>query len=202
MLDDYHLIQDKRVHVLLAKILLHLPQTLHLVLASRVDPPLALAKLRARSQMMEIRAQDLRFNDKETAVLFGKLLGTPIDQDTASSLEERSEGWVTGLKLAVLSREHLGNRDPILNDIQVNNRFLTDYLMSSVYSLQRPDVQQWLIQTAILDHEYSIGEGRDKVAKISKKWFRIRDSYGVEIEPDQDTIIILTVTVCIDQMAH
>jgi hypothetical protein len=152
--------------------------------------------------MMEIRAQDLRFNDKETAVLFGKLLGTPIDQDTASSLEERSEGWVTGLKLAVLSREHLGNRDPILNDIQVNNRFRTDYLMSSVYSLQRPDVQQWLIQTAILDHEYSIGERRDKVAKISKKWFHIRDSYGVEIEPEQDTIIILAVTVCIDQMAH
>ena len=151
VLDDYHLIQEKRVHDLLAKILLHSPRTLHLVLASRVDPPIPLASLRARSQVMEIRAQDLRFNETETAALVEKLLGTPIDQTKAASLEEQSEGWVTGLRLAVLSREHLGNHDPILNDIHVNNRFVTDYLMSSVYSLQRPDVQEWLIQTAILD---------------------------------------------------
>lgn len=62
-----------------------------------------------------------------------------------------------------------------------------------------PDLE---VQGNILDHEYTIGEGRDKVAEVSKKWFRIRDSYGVEIEPGQDDIIILAVTVCIDQMAH
>ncbi|KPK04238.1 MAG: hypothetical protein AMJ56_17815 [Anaerolineae bacterium SG8_19] len=151
VLDDYHLIQNKRVHDLLTKILLHLPPGLHLVLASRVDPPLTLANLRARGQVREVRAHDLRFNQNETAGLVKKLLGAPVDLATAASLEERSEGWVTGLRLAVLSREYLGSRAPIPNDIHANNRFVTDYLMSSVLSLQRSDVQQWLLQSAILD---------------------------------------------------
>ena len=62
-----------------------------------------------------------------------------------------------------------------------------------------PDLE---VQGNLLDHEYTIGEGRDKVAEVSKKWFRLRDSYGVEIEPGQDDIVILAITVVIDQMAH
>ena len=151
VVDDYYFIHDKEVHEFVSALLTHPPRTMHLMIASRIDPPLALAQLRARSQMVEIRAHDLRFSKKETADLFEKLLGTPIDQPMASSLEERSEGWVTGLRLAALSGKHLFGVDCIQDDIHLNNRFVTDYLMSSVFSLQRPDVQQWLLQIAILN---------------------------------------------------
>lgn len=150
VLDDYHLIQDKRVHDLLAMLLLHTPQTLHLVLASRVDPPIPLANLRARGKVVEIRAQDLRFNKQETAEFVEKLIDTPVDQATAAALEERSEGWVTGLRLAVLSRQHLLDDSLIPGGLNVDNRLVTDYLLASVFSQQPPDVQQWLVQTAIL----------------------------------------------------
>ncbi|MGW8177988.1 MAG: hypothetical protein ACWGQW_04240, partial [bacterium] len=151
VLDDYHLIQDKLVHDLSAKILHQPPQTLHLVLTSRIDPPLALASLRARGQVGEIRALDLSFNSEETADLVNRLLGMSIDEATVTSLEARSEGWVTGLRLAILSRNDLGDSDPVLDDIRVSNRYVTDYMMSSVFSLQKPDVRQWLIYTAVLD---------------------------------------------------
>jgi LuxR family maltose regulon positive regulatory protein len=151
VLDDYHLIQDKLVHDLSAKILRHLPTTLHLVLTSRIDPPIALANLRAQGQVVEIRALDLSFNSEETADLVNRLLGVSIDEATVLSLEARSEGWVTGLRLAILSRKHLGDSDPVLDDIRVSNRYVTDYMMSSVFSLQKPDVRQWLIYTALLD---------------------------------------------------
>ena len=151
VLDDYHLIQEKNIHHLIANILLHAPQTLQLVLASRIDPSLPLASLRARSQMIEIRANDLRFNKRETAGLIEKLLGTSVDPATAASLEERAEGWVTGLRLAVLAREYLGNLKTSLDETHIDNRFVTEYLMSSVFSQQRADVQQWLLKLAVLD---------------------------------------------------
>jgi LuxR family maltose regulon positive regulatory protein len=151
VIDDYHLIKDRQIHKLITMILEHSPQNLQLVLSSRIDPPLPLANLRARGGLIEVRAHDLRFNQTETAGLVEKLVGEPVDKATANLLEERSEGWVTGLLLAVLSQQHMHQQVPDFRGLQVDNRLVTDYLMSVVFAQQAPIIQQFLVQISILD---------------------------------------------------
>ncbi len=105
-LEDCHFIKDTAVHDLLAAILKHPSLTMHLVIIGRIDPPLAITRLRAKGQVTEIRAQDLRFTMAETKIFLEQLLGIQIDPATARAVEKKTEGWVTGIRLAVLAIQH------------------------------------------------------------------------------------------------
>jgi LuxR family maltose regulon positive regulatory protein len=151
ILDDYHTIHDAAVHDLLARVLRHPPRSLHLVLISRRDPPLPLVTLRARRQMAEIRAPDLCFTTEETTTFLRQVMGIPVDDATISTLEQKTEGWVTGLRLAALSLQHSGDRDRVSAGLRENNRYVMEYLATEVVSRQPPGVQEGLLKTSILD---------------------------------------------------
>ncbi len=150
-LDDYHLIHEVAVHDLIAAMLKHPLLTMHLVIVSRRDPPVSITRLRAKSQVTEIRAQDLRFTKVETKMFLEQLLGLTIDPSTAAAVEKKTEGWVTGLRLAALSMRHRGNLDPALLAPQVDTQYVMEYLFSEVFSHQPPEISQYLLATAILD---------------------------------------------------
>ena len=151
VLDDYHLIRETLVHQLLAEILKHPPRSLHLVIVGRRDPPLPISRLRAQGLVTEIRIQDLRFNETEIAAFLARLLGAQVDSDIAAALEKKTEGWVTGLRLAALSMRHRGNLDPKLLEPQVDAHYVMEYLFSEVFSQQPPEIIRYLLGAAILD---------------------------------------------------
>jgi LuxR family maltose regulon positive regulatory protein len=151
VLDDYHAINDKTVHGLITELLQHPPAPLHLVLSSRVDPPFPLARFRARSQMGEIRVRDLRFSPEETGAFLEQLTGAPVDGMVTASLEEKTEGWVTGLRLVVLSLRQRSDLDCIVTNLPVESRYVTDYLLAEVLTNQTKEIQEYLLATAILD---------------------------------------------------
>ena len=151
VLDDYHLIREGAVHDLLNELLKYPPDPMHLVLATRRDPPLPLHTLRARSRVTEIRVQDLRFSPVETAAFLQQILKTPVDEATAAMLEERTEGWVTGLRLAALSLRHRSDLGRVLADLPADNRYVMDYIVGEVIAQQSPEVQKFLLTTSALD---------------------------------------------------
>src|SRR6185369_2494199 len=103
VLDDYHLIKAHSIHQALTFLLDHLPEQMHLILTTRADPPLPIARLRARNQLIEIRAADLRFTTEEAAFFLEKVMGLKLSADEIMALESRTEGWAAGLQLAALS---------------------------------------------------------------------------------------------------
>jgi len=145
VLDDYHSIQNMDVHHLLAELLRHPPHVQHLVLASRSDPPLSLATLRARGQATEIRIHQLRFTEAETAT-FLRQLGRPADGGTVRALLESVEGWVTGIRLAVLSSRHRGSLESASARLQSGIPYITDYLVTEVLEGQPPIIQDCLLR--------------------------------------------------------
>jgi LuxR family maltose regulon positive regulatory protein len=149
-LDDYHIIQNKAIHDLLIEFLKHPPRAMHLVLASRVDPPLPLASLRARGEMTEIRIQDLRFSLEETAEYLQKMMGKTIEDNIVALLDKKTEGWVTGLRLAALSLRHRDNLNRVLTDLPNDNRYVMDYMVAEVLFQQPPAMQEYLLTTSIL----------------------------------------------------
>ena len=150
-LDDYHVIQNQAIHDLLIDILKHPPRAMHLVLASRVDPPLPLASLRGSGEMTEIRVQDLRFLLEETAEYLRRMVDKPIDDSTVELLGRKTEGWVTGLRLAAMSLRQREDLNQVLTDLPNNNHFVMDYLVAEVLSQQPPALQAYLLKTSILD---------------------------------------------------
>lgn len=151
VLDDYHLIRSTSVHDFIEELLTHPPRHLHLVLGTRIDPPISLITLRARSQVTEIRLQDLRFTEAEAAVLLEKLIGGALDAATVTELETRSEGWVTGLRLAALAMRHRLGRDRIQGRISLNNRYVSEYLVSEILSQLSEQRAEQMLKTAVLD---------------------------------------------------
>jgi len=150
VLDDYHLIHDRDVHDFLAELMNYSPEIMHLVLISRRDPPLPLAALRVRGRMTEGRVQELRFSVTETAAFLKQALGTTINDTTAAVLEEKTEGWVAGLRLAALSLRERADLDRILAGLPHDNRYVMDYIIAEVLSQQPPAMQEYLLKTAIL----------------------------------------------------
>jgi LuxR family maltose regulon positive regulatory protein len=150
-LDDFHLIKDVSVRDLVTQLLHYPPQAMHLVLIGRRDPPLPISTLRAKSLMTEIRTQDLRFNELETGTFLTRALGTQVDSATVAALEEKTEGWVTGLRLAALSMSCRDTLDPKLLEPQVDAQYVMEYLFTEVFSVQPPEINQYLLGTAILD---------------------------------------------------
>lgn len=151
VLDDYHTIRGTRVHDIVADLLRYPLQALHLVTVTRRDPPLPLVRLRARGQMTEIRAQDLSFTPSEAGILVRDVMGVEADEATVKLLTAKTEGWVTGLRLAVLSLRHRGTPGRVPDGLQENSRYVMEYLLGEAVANQPADVQEVLLSTSILD---------------------------------------------------
>ncbi len=153
VLDDYHLIDSQPVDQALTFMLEHLPPQMHLVIASREDPNLPLARLRARGQMTELRATDLRFAPVEAAEFLNQAMGLNLSTEEIAALEIRTEGWIAGLQLAALSmqgQEVLDATD-FIKSFTGSNRFVLDYLIEEVLERQPENIQTFLLHTSILD---------------------------------------------------
>jgi LuxR family maltose regulon positive regulatory protein len=151
VLDDYHSIQDVDIHDLISGLLRYPPPTMQIVLTTRSDPPLNLVKLRAKSTIVELRALDLRFSQAEASDYLRLLLRRPVDEETVVFLSNKSEGWVTGIRLLALSLSRVENMDWTQIDHLENNHMVKDYLMSIILSLQEPAFEECLLYTAVLD---------------------------------------------------
>ena len=151
VLDDYHLVDAQPVHASLAFLLEHLPRGLRLVLAGRADPPLPLARLRARGQLAELRAPDMRFTLEETAALLGEAIGADLPGAAVAALAARTEGWAAGLQLAALSLR--GHADPagFVAAFTGSHRYVLDYLAEEVLERQSQQVRAFLLQTSVLE---------------------------------------------------
>lgn len=156
VLDDYHVIDSKPVDQALTFLVEHLPPQMHLVIATREDPPLPLARLRARSQLTELRAADLRFTPGEAADFFNQTMGLQMmglnlsDADIAA-LEARTEGWIAGLQLAALSMQGHQDTASFIRSFTGSHRFVLDYLVGEVLQRQPERVRSFLLQTSILE---------------------------------------------------
>ena len=151
VLDDYHLIQAPPVHSSLGLLLEHLPASLRLVLASRADPPLPLARMRARGQLAELRERDLRFTPQEASALLREVAGPEVHDAVVAALEGRTEGWAAGLQLAALSlRDH---PDPagFVATFSGSHRHVLDYLAEEVLDRQPEPLRGFLLQTSVLE---------------------------------------------------
>jgi LuxR family maltose regulon positive regulatory protein len=150
-LDDFHLINDKSVLDLISQLLHHPPHPLHLILICRRDPYLPISTLRAKGFLTEIRTQDLRFSLTEIEELLTRMLGTAVDPSTAARVSEKTEGWVTGLLLAVFSLRNQGRLEPALLEHQMDAQYVMEYLFTEVFSRQPSEITHYLISSAILD---------------------------------------------------
>jgi len=153
VLDDYHLIDAQPVHASLTFLLEHRPPELHLVLASRADPPLPLARLRGRGQLAELRAADLRFTAEEAAALLREAAGPgpPLPEATAATLAARTEGWAAGLQLAALSLRGRPDAAGFVAAFSGSHRYVLDYLTDEVLEGQPEQVRGFLLETSVLE---------------------------------------------------
>jgi ATP/maltotriose-dependent transcriptional regulator MalT len=151
VLDDYHVIDSKSIDTALTFLLEHLPPHLHLVIATREDPDLPLARLRARGQMTELRAADLRFTAAEAADFLNLVMGLKLSAEDITALEERTEGWIAGLQLAAISLQGQKDATRFIKSFTGSHHFVLDYLVEEVLHQQPESVQMFLLRTSILD---------------------------------------------------
>jgi LuxR family transcriptional regulator, maltose regulon positive regulatory protein len=151
VLDDYHVIDSKAVSEALAFLLEHLPARMHVVIITREDPGLPLARFRARDQLTELRAGDLRFTPAEAAGFLKEVMGLDLLVDDIAALETRTEGWVAGLQLAALALRDRDDRAGFVRTFTGSNRFIIDYLAEEVLERQSEEVRAFLLRTSILE---------------------------------------------------
>jgi LuxR family maltose regulon positive regulatory protein len=151
VLDDYHVIDARPVDDALAFLIEHLPPRMHLVIATREDPNLPLARLRVRGQLSELRAADLRFTPEEAAEFLKEVMGLDLSAEDIAALETRTEGWIAGLQLAALSMRGREDVPRFIRAFAGDNRYIVDYLGEEVLQRQPERVRSFLLQTAILD---------------------------------------------------
>lgn len=151
VLDDYHTLTNPIIHEALEYFLDHQPAQVHVVLTTREDPPLPLARLRARGQMVEIRAGDLRFTAEEAGQFFSQSMQLDLKEETVIALETRTEGWIVGLQLAALAFQNLSNPQAFVDTFRGSHRYILDYLAEEVIRQQEDDLRQFLIQTSVLE---------------------------------------------------
>jgi LuxR family maltose regulon positive regulatory protein len=150
VLDDYYVITNPQLHEVVEYFIDHQPAQIHLALTTRADPPVPLARLRARGQMTEIRAHDLRFTLDEAREFF-KSMKLDLDAETIRALEARTEGWATGLQLAALALQNLPNPQDFIEAFRGSHRYVLDYLAEEVIRQQSEEIRQFLTQTSVLE---------------------------------------------------
>jgi LuxR family transcriptional regulator, maltose regulon positive regulatory protein len=180
ILDDFHLIHAQSVFDMLAFLLEHVPPQMHLVILSRTDPPLPLFKLRARDQLLEIRAEQLRFNNEEVATFLNEVMGLRLNAGDISAMEARTEGWIAGLQLAALSLQGCHDPHSFVSAFTGSHHYIMDYLTEEALKLQPEGVRSFLLKTSILssmcgplcdailgDRGYGIGDRESGTAPLS-----------------------------------
>jgi LuxR family maltose regulon positive regulatory protein len=151
VLDDYHLIDSRAVDAAVTFLLDHLPPQMHLVVAAREDPQLALARYRSRGQLTELREADLRFTLAEAAEYLLQVMGLHLSEQDVAALEARTEGWIVGLQLAALSMRGLPDPAGFVHSFTGTHRFVLDYLLEEVLQRQTEAIQDFLLDTSILE---------------------------------------------------
>jgi len=152
VLDDYHMIEAQPIHDAVNFLLNHLPPQVHLVIASRVDPPLLLTRLRAQGQLIEVRAADLRFSPGEATAFLNDVMGLGLSDDDVAALESRTEGWIASLQLAAVSMQGRKDISTFITAFSGSSRYIMDYLIEEVLLRQEASIQEFLTDTSILDH--------------------------------------------------
>jgi LuxR family maltose regulon positive regulatory protein len=151
VLDDYHVIEAGDVPDGMAFLLAHLPPRLHLVIATRTDPALAVARLRGRGELLEVRAADLRFTSAESAAYLTGAMGLVLTAQDVAALDGRTEGWIAALQLAALSMQDRDDVSAFIAGFAGDDRYIVDYLAEEVLARQPADVRDFLLRTSILD---------------------------------------------------
>ncbi len=151
VLDDYHAIDAKSVDNALTFLVEHLPPQMHLVIATREDPSLPLARLRVRGQLIELRAADLRFTPAEAAEFLNRVMGLNLAAEDIAALDTRTEGWIAGLQLAAISMQGHQDTTSFIKSFAGSHHFVLDYLMEEVLGQQSETIQTFLLRTSILD---------------------------------------------------
>ena len=165
VLDDYHVIDEPSVHDTVTFLLDHLPPRMRVVIASRSAPPLPLARLRARGELTEVRADDLRFTPEEASAFLNQVMTLGLSPNDVHILEQRTEGWIAGLKLAALSMRGRGEVRRFVEAFSGENRHVADYLIEEVLHSESEEVRRFLLATSMLDRlsgplcDAVIGEG-------------------------------------------
>src|SRR5215216_2025173 len=148
VLDDYHVIHEESIHEAITYLLDHIPASLQLVLVTRESPPLPLARLRARGQLQEFGLADLRFTIEETAQFLHQVMGLDLSPEQVRSLERYTHGWIAGLQMAGISLQ-AGSDQTVMDHKE--QQFIAEYLLSEIFMQQPRDVQDFLLDTSILD---------------------------------------------------
>ncbi len=151
VLDDYHVIEAKAIDQALTFLVEHLPPQMHLVIATREDPQLPLARLRARGHLTELRVTDLRFTPSEAAEFLTQGMGLNLSAEDITALEARTEGWIAGLQLAAISLQGQEDATGFITSFTGSHHFVLDYLLEEVLQQQSERVQTFLLRTSILD---------------------------------------------------
>ena len=169
VLDDFHVITNQQIHAGITFLLDNLPPQMHLILASRADPPWPLARLRVRREMTELRGSDLRFTPEEAAAFLNHVMKLDLSPEDVAALEARTEGWITGLQMAAIAMQARLRQSPIsmqerrrtqgvhdvsrfIQDFTGSHRFVLDYLVEEVLNQQSSSIQEFLLKTSVLDH--------------------------------------------------
>lgn len=216
VLDDYQVIEDRSIDEALTFLLDHLPPVMHLVIISRSDPILPMSRLRARSQMIELRTEDLRFSKQEATDFLNRVMELALSEEDIASLETRTEGWIAGLQLAAISMHGHENVHAFVSTFSGSHHYIIDYLVDEVLVLQPEDMQLFLIRTSILerfcpalcDAVLDVPNSRDILHKLDQAnlfliplddehlWYRYHHLFGDFLqqrllEEDPDVIPIL-----------
>jgi LuxR family maltose regulon positive regulatory protein len=189
VLDDYHVIQNDWIHRAVSFLLDYQPENMHLILTTRVDPPLPLAQLRARGQLTEIRDRDLLFTTDEVVQLLNGSMALDLPARAVTTIAQRTEGWIAGLQMAALSaRAHkeLGDLEVFIDAFGGTNRYILDYLTEEVLRQQPPLVQDFLIETSIL--ERMCGELCDAVRSQASGAF---DSQSILVQLERTNMFVI-----------
>ncbi len=151
VLDDFHVIHSEAVLKIFSYLLEHLPPQMHLAILTRTDPPLPLARLRVRNQLLDIRADQLRFTQDEIAAFLNDAMGLALSANDLSAMEKRTEGWIAGLQLAALSMQGSKDIHAFVSAFTGSHHYVMDYLVEEVLKLQPKELSTFLLQTSILD---------------------------------------------------
>src|SRR5689334_20325748 len=148
--DDYHVIKEHGIHDALSFLIERLAPHAHALIATRSDPPFPLGRLRARGELKELRASDLRFDRSEATAFLNEVMNLELTTADVSALEDRTEGWIAGLQLSALTLQNRANRSELVKEFAGDNRFVLDYLLEEVLNCQSEQVQDFLLRTSIL----------------------------------------------------
>lgn len=151
VLDDYHVLDSTEIDTALAFLIDNQPPRMHLVITTREDPRLPLARLRARGQLTELRAADLRFTPDEATEFLNQAMRLSLSPEDVAALEQRTEGWIVGLQLAALSMRGVDDKSGFIQSFTGSHHFVLDYLVEEVLAHQPPHIQEFLLKTSLLD---------------------------------------------------